>query len=125
MEKDEPPKFDPDGRDPALVETFRWLAECTGTPFDREAVPTGKTDPEWWRETRAAIEASPLSSGAAQIERNALRPDYDLTLSQKWMRDKALKSYLQQKRDPELWTDEFVRFIRSLIQPKRPGDGNG
>lgn len=42
MEKNEPTKFDPDGRDPALVETFRWLAEVEGVQFDRDAVPTGK-----------------------------------------------------------------------------------
>jgi len=91
MANTKPSQFDADGRDPALVETYRWHAENTGTTFDRQAVPVGVTDAEWWRELMKAIAADPRSSGAAFIERNSRRPDYGLTASQRWGREQRRK----------------------------------
>jgi hypothetical protein len=49
-------QFDADGRDPALVETFRWYAERTGNAFDREAVPIGVSNVQWWRELMQSVD---------------------------------------------------------------------
>lgn len=115
------PQFDADGRDPELVETFRWFAERTGTPFDREAVPIGMSDVEWWRDLLAAIEADPRSSGAAMIERNARRPDYGMTPSQRWgleqRKEKLRQRVIAAQADPE-----FQAFLRKAIEAASRGN---
>ncbi|HXF65633.1 MAG TPA: hypothetical protein VNK67_02895 [Burkholderiales bacterium] len=121
MRTNEPPKFDPDGRDPALVATFRWLAETMGTEFDREAVPIGMTDAEWWRELLAAIEADPRSSGAAAIERNAQRPDYGMTSSQRWGL-KQRKKRLQQRINATQADPEFQAFLKKAVKAATRGN---
>lgn len=138
---DKPEQFDSDGRDPELIEFWKSTMRFSGEPFRREDVPEGISFADFWREVihgadsvsdcverlRAYIEHRPPVS----------RIDSHLTITQKWMRWKrkqkrdaetALRHYVQE-RESERWpNDEFVRFMKKVLQPTKPpsstSDGN-